>query len=312
MLGFITDPTAPGGLARRELPEPQPQPNEALVQVAAFSVNRGELSLLEQRSEGWAPGQDLAGTVVAESADGTGPAIGTRVLAIADQGSWSERVAVPTHRIGRLPDGVDLGQAAGVAIAGLTALRALRLGGALLGANVLVTGASGGVGHLAVQLARIGGARTTGLVSGPDRVAAVERLGVDAVVSTLAHAESEAEERPAFDLVIECVGGQVLVDALHRTARNGTVALLGIVTREPAPLTLIDLSYGRFCKLQGFFLYDTDESTFGRDLEVLGGFLADGRLQVDASTSGSWDDTVELVDELRRRTVTGKVVVTIS
>lgn len=169
MLGYITDSSAPGGLVRRELPEPEPTAHQAVIEVAAYGVNRGELNLLARRPDGWTPGQDLAGVVAAAAADGTGPAAGTRVAGIADWGGWSERVAVPTHRIGVLPDAVSFPQAASLPVAGLTALRALRTGGPLLGRRALVTGASGGVGSYAVQLARIAGA-------GPLLVDAVRRL----------------------------------------------------------------------------------------------------------------------------------------
>ena len=155
MLGFVTDPAAPGGLACRGRPEPEAAPDEAVVEVHAFSVQRGELSLLELRSDGWAPGQDVAGVVVAAATDGTGPPQGTRVLGVADGGGWSERVAVPTRRLAELPGKVSFATGAALPISALTALRALRLGGQLLGREVLVTGASGGVGHFALQLARL-------------------------------------------------------------------------------------------------------------------------------------------------------------
>jgi len=71
MLGYVTDPSAPAGIVRREVPEPQPGPHDVLVEVGAFAVNRGELSLIQQRSSGWAPGQDVAGVVVAAAGDGT-------------------------------------------------------------------------------------------------------------------------------------------------------------------------------------------------------------------------------------------------
>src|SRR6266536_627023 len=154
MLGYITDSAAPNGLDRRDLPEPEPTPHQAVIEVGAYAINRGELSLLSQRADGWTPGQDLAGVVVAAAADGTGPSAGTRVVGLADWGGWSERVAVPTHRIAPLPETVTFPRAAALPVAGLTALRTLRTGGALLGRRVLVTGGSGGVGSFAVQLAR--------------------------------------------------------------------------------------------------------------------------------------------------------------
>ena len=121
MLGHITSPSAPGGLDRRELPDPEPGPHEALVAVRAYAINRGELSLLEQRTDGWLPGQDVAGEVVAQAADGSGPPAGTRVVGLCDWEGWAERAAVPVHRMAALPDNVSFAAASAVPVAGLTA-----------------------------------------------------------------------------------------------------------------------------------------------------------------------------------------------
>src|ERR1700689_777376 len=169
MIGHITDPSPDGGIARRKLSDPAVESHDALVEARAYLVNRGELGLLERRPEGWRPGQDVAGVVMIQAPDGTGPPAGTRGPGHAEGGSWSERVNVPSNRLGIVPDNVSFADAAGLPAAGLTALRALRAGGSLLGRKVLVTGASGGVGHIAVQLAKLGGAEVTGLVSGPNR-----------------------------------------------------------------------------------------------------------------------------------------------
>src|SRR5690349_13517038 len=98
MLGHVTDPSAPDGLDRRGL-----------------------------------PGQDVAGVVARAAADGSGPPEGTRVVGIADGGGWSKRVLVPAHRVAPLPDATSFEDAAALPVAGLTALRALREAGPLLG-----------------------------------------------------------------------------------------------------------------------------------------------------------------------------------
>src|SRR5579871_5339300 len=109
-----------------EAPEPAPRDNEALVAVHAFSLNRGELRLFQVRPEGWRPGQDIAGVVLQPAADGSGPAAGTRVVALCDWEGWAERVPVPTNRLAPIADNVSFGAAASLPVAGLTALRTLR------------------------------------------------------------------------------------------------------------------------------------------------------------------------------------------
>jgi NADPH:quinone reductase len=81
MPGFITDPAAEGGLRlAADFAEPEPNPDECVVAVRAYSVNYGETLLVRQRPDGWRPGQDVAGVVIRQAADGSGPAAGTRVV----------------------------------------------------------------------------------------------------------------------------------------------------------------------------------------------------------------------------------------
>src|SRR5712672_3211710 len=155
MLAIVTTPGGPEPVAIREVAEPELRPNEALVAVQAFSLNRGELRLFQVRPEGWRPGQDIAGIVLEAAADGSGLPAGTRVVALCDEAGWAERAAVPSYRIAPLADNVSFAAAAALPVAGLTALRTLRHGAPLLGKRVLITGAAGGVGNLAVQLAAV-------------------------------------------------------------------------------------------------------------------------------------------------------------
>ena len=146
MLAVVNTPNGNEPVEIREVPEPEPAPNEALVEVRAFSLNRGELRLFQIRPEGWRPGQDIGGVVVKPAANGSGPDVGARVVALTDNAGWAERAAVPTHRMAVLSDNVLLEEAAALPVAGLTALRTLRHGAPLLGKRVLITGAAGGVG----------------------------------------------------------------------------------------------------------------------------------------------------------------------
>src|SRR6266852_2686600 len=133
MRALVATGTPAAPLEMRSVDEPALEPNQALVDVRAISINRGELRLLAARPSGWRPGQDVAGIVTRRAADGSGPPEGSRVVAMVDQAGWSERVVAATSRIGLLPDSVSFAQAATLPVAGLTALRTLRLGGMLLG-----------------------------------------------------------------------------------------------------------------------------------------------------------------------------------
>src|SRR5260370_13217270 len=207
MRALVATGSSAAPLELRSVEEPMADAAQAIVDVRAISINRGELRLLAMRPEGWRPGQDIAGVVAQSAADGSGPPVGTRVVAMVDQAGWAERVAVPSSRMGVLPDAVSFAQAASLPVAGLTALRALRLGGFLLGRNVLVTGATGGVGHFAVQLAARAGAHVVGISRDPARGKAL----LDAGDVSLASDASGLTER--LDLILGSVGREALTGA---------------------------------------------------------------------------------------------------
>jgi len=181
-LAVVVDPDAPGRLVIRSVPEPTPDRDEAIVRVRAISLNRGEVRRAGMAAAGWRPGWDLAGVVERAAADGSGPSVGARVVGFLPEGAWAQRVAVPKSALAELPDKVTFSQAATFPVAGLTALHALSKGGLALGRRVLVTGATGGVGDFAVQLARLAGAHVTANVRRADQIAAVRQLGAHEVV----------------------------------------------------------------------------------------------------------------------------------
>src|SRR5581483_794012 len=108
----VVDPAVPGRLTIREVAAPTPAPSEALVRVAALSLNRGEVRRAASAEAGWRPGWDLAGTVEQAAADGSGPPAGSRVVGLLNPGAWAELVAVPTTVLAALPDGCSFAQAA--------------------------------------------------------------------------------------------------------------------------------------------------------------------------------------------------------
>src|SRR3954449_4875625 len=189
MLAVVNTPGGPEPVAISEVAEPEPKPNEALVDVHAFSLNRGELRLFQARPEGWRPGQDIAGTVLRAAADGSGPASGTRVVGLCDWHGWAERAAVPSHRLAPIGDTVSFAAAAALPVAGLTALRTLRHGAPLLAKRVLITGAAGGVGNLAVQLAANSGARVTAVVGSAERAKVLDGFGAAEIVTAIEQAQ---------------------------------------------------------------------------------------------------------------------------
>jgi len=293
----------PDGPERRRVPDPQPAPDQALVQVEAFSINRGELGLFARRPEGWRPGQDVAGRVLVPAVDGSGPAAGTRVVALVDFGGWAERVAAPVERLARLPETVQAERAAGCGVAGLTSLRALRRGDGLLGARVLITGASGGVGTFAVQLAAAGGAEVTAL-AGTRRSVDFDALGADHVIGSLDDADGD------FDLVLESVGGETLLAALRHTAPRGHLVLIGSSSGDPAPITISSFRPHARQTVHPFWVHGSGEPV-DQDLADLARLTARGLLDPVVGWCGCWDHLDQAMRALRERRVAGKAILSV-
>ena len=308
MRALVAVPGASGGIELRDVADPEPVPNQAMVEVRAVSLNRGECVTLRQQTEdGWRPGWDLAGVVHRQAADGTGPAPGTRVVGWVIGGSWAERTAVRTDHMAELPEGLGFDVAATLPVAGLTALGTLARRGRLLGARVAITGAAGGVGRFAVQLAHRGGAQVTGIVGRPERAQALAELGADQVVMGL-----ERQGEP-FDLILESVGGASLAAAIDRLGPEGLIVSIGNSSNETTSFDPRILYRKGAPRIEGFFV--TWELLNGRigskELSYLASLAGTGRLESRIDLRVGWHDAVAAVDALLERRVAGKAVLTI-
>ena len=299
----MNTPNGPAPVELRQVPEPVPGQHEALVAVQAFSLNRGELRSFRNNEEGWIPGQDVSGIVLRPAADGSGPPAGARVVALTDEFGWAERVAVPAHRMAVLPDSVSFAAAAALPVAGLTALRTLRHGAPLLGKRVLITGAAGGVGHLAVQLAARSGARVTAVVGRPERAAGMQELGAAEVVVGIDQAQGR------FGLILESAGGASLATALHLVEAKGAVVVYGNSSGETTTIGFADFRGGQNARLQSFFYFTSGpEEQFAPDLALLVSLVADKSLTPQTGPERSWRDIAQVAEQLRDRRIGGKAV----
>lgn len=303
MLALVNTPQGQEPAQLQEVEEPTAAENEAIVEVHAFSLNRGELRLLASRPEGWRPGQDISGVVGKAAPNGSGAQEGERVVGLVDQGGWAQRVVVPTERLAVLPEGVSFTEAASLPVAGLTALRALRVGGPLLGRRVLVTGASGGVGHFAIQLASRAGARVAGVVGNHDHAQGLAKLGVEEIASDI------EDLGGPFDLILESVGGRSLEVALRLVGPDGTVVMFGNSSGEPSEIAFGSVLASPRAKLYTFFVYaSADKETFGEDLALLVSLVASGKLRPQVGFEAGWQELGRAVEALRGRRVEGKAV----
>jgi NADPH:quinone reductase len=306
VLALTATPESPH-VAIGEAPEPEPLPSQAVLAVEAFSLNRGETRRLRERPPGSVPGWDVAGTIARAAADGSGPPQGARVVGIATAqgGTWAQRVAIATRDLAELPAGVTFAQAATLPVAGVTALRALEISGFVLGRRVLVTGAAGGVGRIAVQLAARAGAHVTAVARDEQRARGLRELGAAEVVFDVGDA---AEGQ---DAILEGVGGASLGAAIGKVAGRGTVVAYASSDPDPASFPARDL-FGRApgAIVRGLFVFEEIErtGTGGSDLARLAALVDAGALEPQIDMERSWRDPGPAITALLERRIAGKAV----
>ncbi|MGH3775646.1 MAG: zinc-binding dehydrogenase [Pseudonocardiaceae bacterium] len=293
MRALVVTPGSPSGLVLGEAPDPAPAPDEALIEIEHSSLNFGDVSGGPGATPGSVPGWDGSGVVVKAAEDGSGPAAGARVLTFGYAGAWASRRAVPAAELAVVPAAVDLAVAAALPVAGVTALRALRRSGALLGRRVLVTGASGGVGRYAVQLAALGGAY---VIAAARRGEGLAELGAREVVA------GPGGLGPV-DVVLETVGGSTLVEAWSALEPGGVLQSIGWTSGEPAVLPV----YGTVGPAKSLVSFQAGIE-FGADLAYLLDLVSEGQLTVDVGWRGSWRQFDEAVAGLMGRKFAGKAV----
>ncbi|WP_433274585.1 zinc-binding dehydrogenase [Actinosynnema sp. CS-041913] len=292
---------------RAEVADPVPAPGEALVAVEAFSLNRADLIRLTggprfRPDPAWRPGDDLAGTVVRAATDGSGPAVGQRVVGYSPAGgAWAEYAAVATDRLAVPPDDVDAATATALPTAGITAARLLRSAGGLFARRVLLTGATGGVGHYVVELAVAAGAEITAVATADEPWQRLPELGATTVVHRIADAEGP------FDVVLESIGGDHLPAALAKVRRGGLVLWFGQASGQPVTLNFFDYFSGHeSAAVRQFTVYDSTTS-WATDLAALVRLTATGRLHPQFGLH-RWDEVNDVITLLDNRQLQGKAV----
>jgi NADPH2:quinone reductase len=225
------------------------------------------------------------------------------VVTFGWSGAWGELRAVDTDELAVLPVGLDAGAAAALPVAAVTALRALRRLGAVIGRRVLVTGASGGVGRFAVQLADRAGAHVIALAGSPERAEGLLELGAAEVVFGL-----DAIDAPV-DAVLENVGGQLLADTLDRLAPGGVVMSIGMASLEPSTIDFERMRQrAGGARIEAF----TVGSAFREDLTHLVGLVHADALDPQIGWRGSWHQVQDAAGALLGRRVRGKAVLEVT
>ena len=315
-------PDTPGLLeVADDLPRPDPGPGEVLVRVEAAGLDRGTWHLIRglpylyrlaegrRRPRREVPGLDYAGVVEAVGAGVDDLAVGDAVFGTA-RGALAEHVVADPAKLARKPAGVTFVQAAAVPVSAETALHALRDQGQVsAGQSVLILGASGGVGTYAVQLAKVFGARVTGVCSGA-KADLVRSLGADEVLDYAITDPTDGSVR--HDLILDIGGNRRLRDLRRALTPSGTLVVVG---GEGGGNWLGGIDRGVRAVLWSPFLHQRMRMFVApersEDLELLAGHLEAGRVVPSIERVVSLEQVATELQRMEDGAVRGKVVVAV-
>lgn len=307
----ITEFGGPEVLVPRDVAEPQAPEGTILLDVTAAGVNyadthQAEDSYLAPASLPLVPGAEVAG----RAPDGR------RVVALLAGGGYAERAVAAEALTWALPDGVSDGQALALVLQGATAWHLLRTSAQLRpGESVVVHAAGGGVGTLAVQLAkRFGAGRVIGVASSEEKRELARRLGADATVDAgaddLTAALRDANGGARVDVVLEMVGGATFASSLAALAPFGRLVHFGQAARQGTPKVDPGALMAHSQGVLGFWLVHVLQRPQLMDeamRDMLGAVVA-GELEPIVGGTYPLEEARRAHEDLRARRTTGKLV----
>jgi NADPH:quinone reductase-like Zn-dependent oxidoreductase len=312
----------PEAVTIEEVPRPAPAAGEVEVEIAAASVNFPDVLVVAGEYQIKVPPPFVAGSEfvgrVSAIGEGAGAfAVGDRVAATAISGAFAQFATVPLRSLQPVPSSVDDATAAAFGVAYRTAFHSLKsVAKVQPGEEVLVLGASGGVGLAAVELATLMGATVTAVASSPERLAVAASRGavrvVDRTTLDLRGVLKTALPRGA-DVVIDPVGGTVAEPALRSVAWGGRYVTIGFasghVPRLPLNLVLLKSAHVMGFEFRGFVEHFPREAE--RNDAELFDLLASGRIRPHIGATYSLADAAKALRYVADGNAIGKVVIEI-
>ena len=302
-----------------ELDIPTPAAGEVLIKVAAAGINYADLAqrqgtYLTRSHTPMTPGFEVAGTVEAVGPEVAFPPLGTRVVAFAN-GGYAEYTTANVGTVIPIPDTLDFTHAAAFPVQGLTAYQLLHESGRLqAGESVLVHAAAGGVGTLAIQLAKLMGAgKVIGTASSEAKLDLIRRLGADVAINYTEEDWAEqvkaATEGQGADIILEMVGGETAEKSLQCLAPFGRMVIFGAASGQIAQFTGIQLMYKNQAII-GYWLsawMSRPDRIAAAAMELMQ-FLASGKLQIIVGSTYPLAEAVKAHQAIAARQTMGKVV----
>ena len=315
----IHETGGPEVMLLEEVETPAPGQGEVLIKVAAAGVNYADLAqrqgaYLTRTRTPMTPGFEVAGTIAALGPGVSAPAVGTRVIAFVN-GGYAEYAVASASTIIPIPENLDFAHAAAFAVQGLTAYQTLRESGRLqAGESVLVQAAAGGVGTLAVQLARLMGAgKVIGTASNEQKLDLVRRLGADAAINYTQDDWVEQVKKASggrgVDVVLEVVGGAIAEQCLQCLAPFGRMVIIGAASGQSVQFSAIQLMYKNL-SVVGYWLtarMSRPDHIAAATVELMQ-YLATGTLQIIVGQTFPLAEAAEAHRAIAARSTTGKVV----
>lgn len=273
-----------------EVPVPEPGPGQVLLRTEAVGANfvdtkfRAGTGGIFQRPVPAGMTGDVVGTVERTGPDVTGVAPGDRVAALADDGAFADLVLADAEWLAPVPEGLSLADASMLPMGAPVALRVLRTGRLAPGETVLVHAAAGGIGHLAVQIARLLGAGTVIATAGsPEKLDFARAQGADVAIDYRDEDWPEQVRKVApggVDVIADSIGGATTRAGLDLLAPYGRLVIYGLAGGDARDIPLQDLYLLR--TVTGFSLLAwraADPAAAGAEIDEVTGWFSTGRLR---------------------------------
>jgi len=312
----------PEALVVEERPMPEPAPGQVRVKVEAAGVDFADMLMVAGRYQvkpptPFIPGSEFCGVIDALGEGVAGWSVGDRVLSAAvDGGFFAEYACLPAERVFAWPAGLAAGVAAGFLLGHGTAWFGLiARGGLKSGETVLVTGAGGGVGIAAIEVAKRAGARVIAAAGAPDKIALARRHGADEVIDyrneSLRDRVKALTEGRGFDILFDTVGGDMFDEALRAGGAYARLLVVGFASgRIPEVPTNRLLLKNMSAVGVGFgAMVATSPGETREVVEALAAMHAKTPFESAAAHELSLDQAGEALARLARREVVGKLIV---